>query len=73
MSLYQDITTLTKPYLGPAAEQFIAKQCQTYLNIDPASLTKAHLKDLAMWVDTAGRRFMEGAKCQELAAKIARY
>lgn len=73
MSLYTDITALSKPYLGPAAEQFIAKQCQTYLNIAPTALTKAHLADLSMWVDTAGRRFMDAAKCKELAAKIAKF
>ena len=72
MSVYTDVTTIAKPYLGPAADQFIAKQCQTYLNVAPAALTKAHLKDLAMWVDTAGRRFMDEAKCKELAGKIVR-
>jgi hypothetical protein len=72
MSVYTDVTTLAKPYLGPAADQFIAKQCQTYLNIAPAALTKAHLKELASWVDTAGRRFMDAAKCKELSTKITR-
>jgi hypothetical protein len=73
MSVYQDIANLSKPFLGPAAEQFIAKQCQTYLNIAPAALTRAHLKDLATWVDIGGARFMDSAKCKELCAKIARY
>lgn len=72
MSVHQDVTAICKNYLGPAAEQFIAKQCQTYLNIAPTALTKAHLKELAMWVDVAGTRYIDAAKTKELAAKIAR-
>jgi hypothetical protein len=72
MSLYQDITALSKPYLGPAAEQFIAKQCRNYLKIEPELLSRRHLAELAKWVETAGTRFMAEAKSIELAAKIAR-
>jgi hypothetical protein len=72
MSVYQDVTTLSKSYLGPAAEQFIARQCQSYLKIEPQSLTKQHLAELAKWVEVGGTRFMDEAKSKELAAKIAR-
>jgi hypothetical protein len=72
VSVQQDVTAICKNYLGPAAEQFIAKQCQMYLKIAPTDLTRAHLSDLAMWVDVAGTRYMDAAKSKELAAKIAR-
>jgi hypothetical protein len=72
MSLLQDITALSKPYLGAEAEPFIARQCKTYLNIDPAALEKKHLAALADWVETGAARFVDNAKAKELAAKIAR-
>ncbi len=72
MSLYQDITSLTKPYLCPAAEQFIARQCQLFLKIQPEALSKQHLAELARCVEVGGVRFIEESKSKELAAKIAR-
>jgi hypothetical protein len=64
---------MSKPYFGPAAEQFIARQCQLHLKIDAPALGKTHLAELAKWVEVAGLRFMDEAKSKELAAKIARY
>jgi hypothetical protein len=63
---------MSKVYLGPAAEQFIARQCRLHLKIDPADLGKTHLPELAKWVEVAGMRFMDEAKSKELAKKIAR-
>jgi hypothetical protein len=73
MSLYQDITTLSKPYLGAETEQFIARQCRTYLNIQPEALEKKHLAVLAEWVEMGATRFVSSDKAKELAAKIARH
>jgi hypothetical protein len=72
MTVYQEVTNLSKPYLGPAAEQFISKQCQSFLKIDPQSLAKQHLKDLAKWVEVGATRFMDENKAKELAGKIAK-
>jgi hypothetical protein len=72
MSLYQEITTLSTPYLGPAAESFISKQCKLFLKIEPESLAKHHLKDLARWIEVGGVRFMDEARTKELSAKVAR-
>ena len=52
-------------------EQFIAKQCKLYLKIEPDVLSKQHLKDLAKWVEVGAMRFLDDAKCKELAAKVA--
>ena len=71
MSVHQEIMTLSKPYFGPAAEQFIARQCEL-LKIDPQALGKQHLPALAERVEVGGLRFMDEAKSKELAIKIAR-
>jgi len=71
MSVYQDVTTVSKTFLGPAAEQFIARQCQLHLKIEPAALSKAHLSALSRHVEVAGIRYMDEAKSKELARKIA--
>lgn len=72
MTLYEQIANLSKPYLGPASEQFIARQCSLYLNGTPEKLAKSHLAELAKWVETSGIRFMDEAKARELAGKIAK-
>lgn len=72
MSVYQEVMTITKPYMGPASEQFIAKHCKLYLKIEPDVLSKEHLKDLASHIEVGARRFLDEPKCRELAAKIAR-
>ena len=72
MSLYDEIANLSKPYLGPAAGQFIARQCTVYLNIKPENLGKPHLRELAKWVETSGARLMDSAKATDLAWKIAK-
>jgi hypothetical protein len=72
MSVYQDITALSAPYLGPAASQFIGRQCTLYLKIQPESLSKEHLVELAKWVEVSGVRFMDEAKAKDLATKIER-
>ena len=72
MSVYQDVTTVSKNFLGPAAEMFIARQCQLHLKIEPPMLNKSHLAELARAVEVAGVRYMEAAKSKELAQQIAR-
>jgi hypothetical protein len=69
MSLYHGAA---QTYLGPAAEQFIARQCRAYLKIEPDALNKQHLTELTKWVEVGGMRFMDEAKSKELASKIAR-
>lgn len=70
MTLYERVAALSKPYLGPATEQFIARQCKSHLKIDPANLTAAQLTDLAKWVDNSACLIMDKTKAAELAQKI---
>jgi hypothetical protein len=72
MSVYDDVTAVSKHFLGPAAEQFIARQCQLHLKIEAPLLNKSHLAELAKAVEVAGLRYMEAAKTQLLAQRIAR-
>jgi hypothetical protein len=72
MSVYRDVIALSTPYLGPAAEQFINRECALYLEIKPEALAKQHLADLAKWVEISCVRFMDEAKAKELAGKIAK-
>jgi len=65
------VLAVSKPYLGPAAEQFLARQCKLFLRIDSAALTAANLKELAGCFEIGGRAIMDPAKATELAKKIA--
>jgi hypothetical protein len=65
------VVAVSKPYLGPATEQFLTRQCKLFLKIDSAALTTAHLKELAGCFEVGGRAIMDPAKATELAKKIA--
>jgi hypothetical protein len=64
------VLALSKPYLGPAAESFIAKQCKA-IKVEPANLSAANLKDLSSWIYLAGSSVMDRAKALELSQKVA--
>lgn len=65
------ILEVSKPYLGPAAESFLARQCKSHLNIEMSALGPTNMKDLAKWVEQSGALIMDGPKAAELAKKIA--
>jgi hypothetical protein len=65
------VLAVSKPYLGPATEAFLARQCKMFLKIDMAALAASHLKELAACFETGGRAIMDSAKSTELAQKIA--
>ena len=62
---------LSKPYFGPATEQFLARQCKSHLKIELNDLGPTHMKDLAKWVELGAGLIMDPAKGSELAKKIA--
>jgi hypothetical protein len=70
MKPYDSLLAVTKNFLGPAAESFLARQCLLVLKIDAKQITKAQFKDLASAVEIAACRFVEGAKAQEMANRI---
>jgi hypothetical protein len=68
---YDRVLAITKHYLGPAAESFLARQCQLALKTDAVSITPPHFKELGSWVEVAACRFIEQAKALELGKRIA--
>ena len=70
-ALSDKVLALSKPYLGPATESFLARQCTGHLKIELAALTPAHLPELAKWVTNSGAMIMDGAKAAELGKKIS--
>ncbi len=45
---YDKILDITKDYLGPAAERFVARQIRSHLNKDPEQLQKGDIPALAI-------------------------
>ncbi|HEY2821025.1 MAG TPA: hypothetical protein VGJ06_08295 [Candidatus Acidoferrum sp.] len=70
-ALSDKVIAVSKPYLGPATESFIARQCQSHLKVDPSALSAINLKALSEWVERSGSLVMDPAKATELAKKIA--
>lgn len=48
--LYNQVVQITRVYLGPAADRFIARQVQNHLNKPPDDLSKADLLKLIDWI-----------------------
>ncbi len=68
-TLADKVIALTKPYLGPATDAFLTRQCG-HLKIELSQLTQAHLKDLAPWIQRSGALVMDAGKAAELAKKL---
>jgi hypothetical protein len=68
---YDRVLAIAKHYLGPAAESFVARQCQLALRIEAVAITSGHLKALGHQVEVAACRFIEPAKAKEMAGRIA--
>ncbi len=71
MTLYEKAIALSKPYLGPATESFIDRQCKTRLKIEPPQLMATQLAELSKWVGVGAGLIMDQGKANELAAKVA--
>ncbi len=72
MSLYQTIFDLITPYFHSpiAAEQFLVRQCQFHLNIEPANLGPHDLVNLAKWATVSGGLQIGKPKAEEMSEKI---
>jgi hypothetical protein len=72
MSAISDkVLAISKPYLGPATESFMERQCKGHLNISMADLAQVHLKELAKWVQIGGALVMDATKAADLSKKIS--
>jgi hypothetical protein len=70
MTLYEQVLNVSKTYLGPAAEQFISRQCQAHLNKSASDLANADLTALAKWMEIGAGLLMDPTKAKELAVKV---
>jgi hypothetical protein len=48
--LYDRVVDVTREYLGPAADRFIARQIASHLQKQPEELTKADMSKLINWL-----------------------
>lgn len=48
--LYDRVVDVTRDYLGPAADRFIARQIASHLRKEPEQLTKADMTKLINWL-----------------------
>jgi hypothetical protein len=71
LTLYEKAIVLSKPYLGPATESFIDRQCKTRLKIEPPQLMTSQLAELSKWVGVGAGLIMDQTKANELSAKLA--
>jgi len=71
VTLYEKTLFVSKPYLGPAAESFLTRQCKTRLKIEPPLLAASQMAELAKWVGIGAELIMDKDKAVELARKIS--
>ncbi len=71
MSLYDQILTEARPYLGGNTERFVARQCQAHLKLSPPdSITPAQLPELGRWVEISAGLLMAKDQASVLRQKI---
>lgn len=70
MTVYEKVVSVSKIYLGPATEAFIARQCKAHLKKEAAELAAADLVNLAKWLEIGAGLLMDQGKASELARKV---
>ena len=64
---------VAQKYLGPAARTFLERQTRSHLGgLDLNNLKKAHLPELAKWVEISAGLLIDKTKAKELAEQMAR-
>ena len=70
MPLYNDVIEMARPYLGPAAEQFVSRQVNGHLDVSSDQLTGLHLEELSKWCFISGKLIMAEAKAEEFSRRV---
>ncbi len=70
MTVYEKVVQVSKTYLGPATESFIARQCKSHLDKKAQDLMTLDLPTLAKWTEVGVALLADQAKATELANKI---
>jgi hypothetical protein len=69
MSVYSQVAATARPFLGPATDKFLERQCK-YLKISPEDLKKEHLTELAWLSKNAASAIMDPTQADKLAKMI---
>jgi len=69
-ALSDKVLSLSAPYLGPAAKQFLERQCSAHLSTSFDGLSAEHLPELAKWINISAGLIIDKAKAEELANKV---
>jgi hypothetical protein len=70
MGLYEEVVEKTAPYLGASTQRFLERQCKFHLKVDPHSLGKEHINDLARWVGISASLLIDREKADALKKDI---
>lgn len=71
MTVYEQVVSAAKVYLGPATEAFIDRQCKSHLKKPAVDLAKGDLAVLAKWMEVGAALLMDDpSKATALAAKV---
>jgi hypothetical protein len=71
--LYQQVVRVTRVYLGPAADRFIARQVQNHLHNPPEELSQSDLLKLIDWIRIAVSLLTEDSEIiEEYALQLMR-
>ncbi len=72
MNLYQTILELITPFFASpvGAEQFLARQCEYHLKVEPAKLGPHDLVNLAKWAMVSGGLLIGKEKAEAMSDKI---
>ncbi len=55
LSLYDNITAITRNHLGLEADRFVTRQIRSHLQKDPETLQRNELRRLIYWIELAMR------------------
>lgn len=69
-ALSDQVLGLATPYLGPAAKQFLERQCKAHCGVDFADLAAANIPELAKWINISAGLVIDKAKAEELSNKV---
>lgn len=73
IDLYQDVLTVARSYMGPAAEEYIRRRCNVALGLsNPAELRQEHIDRLAESVGLTAEVYVSQAKVRQFKEDLLR-
>lgn len=68
-----EAVSITQKFLGPSSKTFLERQTRSHMNgLDLNNLERAHLPELAKWVQISAGLLIEKPKAAELAALLVK-